>query len=152
MARLINTNYLYRKASGGSYAELIAVVDSPDFGGAPETVDITTQRDTKRRNMNGLQESAELQFTAWYPDGDNGFTALDEFKTADKATAYIDADHNTLSTYQYRVGSETGEGGIYEWQGKLDWYLNSGTPGDVMQVTITISDEGPEEGHWVQGS
>lgn len=143
MARLVNKSFLKRKEAGQNkeFVELIAVVDSPDFGGEPETVDVTTQKDTKRRYINGLQDSSSLTFTAWYTKEDA--TALQAIKEADEAIS----DSADLATYQYQIG-EDGEHGIYEWQGKLDWYLNSAAPGDAQQISITISDEGDTELTW----
>ena len=141
MARLVNKSYLYRKPKGGSFTELIAVVDSPDFGGEPETVDVTTQKYTKRRYINGLQDSSSLTFTAWYTLDD--VTTLQSIKEADESIS----DPDDLATYRYLVGDD-GEHGCYEWQGKLDWYLNSAAPGDAQQISITISDEGDTEMKW----
>ncbi len=143
MARLVNKSFLKRKASSAqAFSDLFGVVDSPDFGGEPETVDVTTQKDTKRRYINGLQDSSSLTFTTWY-DAELCAT-LDSIKTADASKTGTDS----LDTYQYQIG-DNGEHGIYEWQGKLDWYLNSAAPGDAQQITVTISDEGDEELHWV---
>lgn len=142
MARLVNQSFLKYKAPGGSsFTELVAVVDSPDFGGEPETVDVTTQADTKRRYINGLQDSSSLTFTCWYTE--ETASALEAIKTADKSIT----DPAYMNTYQYQIGTN-GEHGIYEWKGKLDWFLASAAPGDAQQISITISDEGEDELHW----
>lgn len=141
MARLVNKSFLFRKPKSGSYSELMAVVDSPDFGGEPETVDVTTQRDTKRRYINGLQDSSSLTFTGWYTL--ELATTLQSIKEDDESIT----DPDDMATYQYRIG-DNGEHGVYEWQGKLDWYLNSAAPGDAQQISVTISDEGDTELTW----
>lgn len=136
MARLVNKSFLYRNGS-----KLFDVVDSPDFGGEPETVDVTTQSDTKRRYINGLQDSSSLTFTTWY----TAETAddLEEIKQADKSIT----DPAEMAKYEYLIG-ENGEHGVYTWYGKLDWYLSSATPGDAQQISVTISDEGETELTW----
>jgi hypothetical protein len=143
MARLVNQSFLMYKgtASGASYSKLCDVVDSPDFGGEPETVDVTTQSDTKRRYINGLQDSSSLTFTTWYTE--EVASALEAIKQADKSIT----DPANMNTYQYQIGTN-GEHGTYTWKGKLDWFLSSAAPGDAQQISITISDEGETELTW----
>ncbi|MBR3645992.1 MAG: hypothetical protein IKN54_06200 [Lachnospiraceae bacterium] len=142
MARLVNQSFLKIKGpSDSTFTELVAVVDSPDFGGEPETVDVTTQTDTKRRYINGLQDSSSLTFTCWYTE--ETASTLESIKQADKSIT----DPAQMNTYQYQIGVN-GEHGIYEWKGKLDWYLASAAPGDAQQISITISDEGETELTW----
>ena len=142
MARLVNQSFLKIKAPGASsFSDFIDVVDSPDFGGEPETVDVTTQSDTKRRYINGLQDSSSLTFTCWYTE--ENATRLNNIKTADKSIT----DPAQMNTYQYQIG-ENGEHGTYTWKGKLDWFLASAAPGDAQQISITISDEGETELEW----
>lgn len=142
MARLVNKSYLkYHGKGETTFSVLVEVVDSPDFGGEPETVDVTTQSDSKRRYINGLQDSSALTFTCWYTP--ENAAALNAIKTADASIT----DPADMNTYQYQIG-ENGEHGKYTWKGKLDWYLNSAAPGDAQQITITISDEGETELEW----
>ena len=142
MARLVNQSFLKIKEYGeSSFKDFIDVVDSPDFGGEPETVDVTTQKDTKRRYINGLQDSSSLTFTTWYTE--ETADKLETIKQADKSIT----DPTQMNTYQYQIGVD-GEHGIYEWKGKLDWFLSSAAPGDAQQISVTISDEGETELTW----
>lgn len=136
MARLVNKSFLYREG-----VKLVDVVDSPDFGGEPETVDVTTQSDTKRRYINGLQDSSSLTFTCWYTK--ETADTLNDIKIADKSIT----DPADMAKYEYLIG-ENGEHGVYTWYGKLDWFLSSAAPGDAQQISITISDEGETELTW----
>ena len=49
MALLTNKTYLYRSTDGSTYSEVCAITSYPDLGGAPESIDITTLKDTKMR-------------------------------------------------------------------------------------------------------
>ena len=143
MALLTNKTYLYRSTDGSTYSEVCAITSYPDLGGAPESIDITTLKDTKMRSMNGLQSGDSLEFGALYTVAD--FTSLKGYEAADAAL-------DQGSYYQVRFGDTTGTKGIWTWQGKLSVFAVGGEPNARRDMTITISDEGDTELTWSVGT
>ena len=146
MALLSNVSYLYRKANGtSSFVKLVDITSVPDLGGTPETIDITTLSDKKQRNMNGIQTNSSHEFGAWYnPD------VYDELQTIQEAD-YAKTTEAELDTYQVWIG-ENGVGGKFEWKGKLSVFVGGYESNAAIPMTITISDEGTELSHKVEGT
>jgi len=139
MAKCTNKTFLMKKgASDTEFAKLIDITEYPDLGGAKEKLDSTTLSDTKKRTIDGIEDSADLEFKAWYDKDDY-----------EKLLAIEDA--GTVDTYQIWFG-ENGEDGIWEWQGKLSLYPNSGSSNAVREMTFSITDEGDEEMHYVSSA
>ena len=142
MAVLSNYSYLMRKEYGTSaFAKLIDVTSIPDIGGEPETIDITTLSDMKRRNMNGIQAGDSHTFNGWYTKEE--YMALQTIMEAD----YEKAD-TELDTYQIWIGTN-GAKGKFEWQGRLSVYITGYGVNEAVALTITISDEGEEGIHMI---
>lgn len=147
MALLSNVSYLYRKAKtgqdAGTWKKLVDITSVPDLGGAPEQIDITTLSDTKQRNMNGIQTNSAHEFGAWYtPDDYDKLQGImeDDFEKTEEAQ---------LDSYQIRIGSQDGVGGVFEWKGKLSVFVGGFESNAAIPMTITISDEGEELIHKV---
>ena len=137
MAILANKGFLMRKEAGGSsFEKLVDITSFPKLGGEPEKVEVTTLSDIKKRYINGLQDTDSLTFGAWFDTSD--YERLNEIQEAE-----------TVDTYQLWLGDE-GKYGIWEWQGKLSVYLTEGSSGAAVGMSITISDEGEEELHYVE--
>lgn len=131
MAKCTNTTFLMHKTSSGStFEKLIDITEYPDLGGAAEMLDASTLSYKKTQKIKGVEESADLEFKAWYEQAD--YKKLYDIEQAD-----------TLDSYQLWFG-EDGEDGIWEWQGKLHVYPNSGGQNAVREMSFTISDEGAE--------
>lgn len=144
MAELSNVTYLLRKgASDSTFSKLVDITSYPDLGGTPETIDITTLSDRKLRNMNGLQSGDALEFGALYTLDD--FKKLEAIMQADKAIT----SNSDLATYRVVFKDDSGAGGIWEWQGKLSVFANGAEPNARRDMTLTISDEGEQEIHFV---
>ena len=145
MAVLSNVSYLYRKANGTStFTKLVDITSVPDLGGAPEQIDITTLSDRKQKNMNGIQSVSAHEFGAWY-----------DSETYDTLQTIMEADYDKtsaseLDTYQVWIG-ENGVGGKFEWSGKLSVYVGGYESNAAIPMTISISDEGEEAIHKVEG-
>lgn len=143
MAEITNVTYLMRKASGEStFTKLVDITSYPDMGGTPEQIDITTLSDTRLRNMLGLQSAENLEFGALYEL--NAYKRLEAIMQADKQII----NPALLATYQVWFG-ENGSHGIFEWQGKLSVFAGGGEPNARREMTISISDEGDTELHFV---
>lgn len=136
MAKCTNVTYMMHKPAGASdFVKLLDITEYPDLGGAKEKLDATTLSDRKKRTVNGIEETSDLEFKAWY-----------EKKDYEKLLAIQEA--GTIDTYQVWFG-ENGEDGIWEWEGAMAVYPNSGGVNAVREMTFSITDEGEEELHYV---
>ena len=145
MAELTNVTYLQRKGFGESeFSKLIDITSYPDLGGAPEQIDITTLSDRKLRNMNGLQAGDAFEFGALYKKAD--YERLNTIMEADREIT----DDSQLATYRL-LFNDNGTNGIWEWQGRLSVYPVGGEPNARRDMSFTISDEGEQEIHYVDG-
>lgn len=137
MAKCTNVTYLMHKgASDTAYSKLVDITQYPDLGGDKEKLDSTTLSDTKKRSINGLEDTAELAFSAWYDKTDY-----------EKLLAIQEA--GTVDAYQLWFG-EDGEDGIWEWEGVMAVHPASGGVNAVREMSFSITDEGEEALHYVQ--
>lgn len=137
MAKCTNVTYLMHKgASDTAFSKLLDITQYPDLGGDKEKLDSTTLSDTKKRSINGLEDTAELAFSAWYDKNDY-----------EKLLAIQEA--GTVDTYQLWFG-EDGEDGIWEWEGIMAVHPASGGVNAVREMSFSITDEGEEALHYVQ--
>ncbi len=136
MAKCTNKTFLMRKAADGEvFAKLIDITEYPDLGGEKEKIDVTTLSDTKKRTINGIEDTGDLQFKSWYEKADY-----------EKLLAIQEA--GTVDTYQLWFG-ENGEDGIWEWSGIMAVYPNTGSSNNAREMTFSITDEGAEPLHYV---
>lgn len=142
MAEITNVTYLMRMANGeSSFTKVCDISSYPDLMGAPETIEVTTLSNTKKKSyINGLQDGDNMEF-GWFYD-QTTFETLVTYETVDEA-----ATSDTLSTYQLWFG-EDGENGIFEWQGRLRVGIPGGEPNSARQAKLYISDEGSTELHY----
>lgn len=143
MAEITNVTYLMRKANGSTeFTKVCDISSYPDLIGAPETIEVTTMSNKKKKSyINGLQEGDVMEF-GWFYDKTT-YTTLTSYETADAA-----ATPATLSTYQLWFG-EDGANGKFEWQGRLRVGIPGGEPNSARAANLWISDEGEEELHFV---
>lgn len=136
MAKCTNVTFLMHKAAGDAdFSKLLDITQYPDLGGDKEKLDATTLSDTKKRNINGLEDTAELAFSAWYEKTD-----YEKLLTIQEA--------GTVDTYQLWFG-ENGEDGIWEWAGIMSVYPASGGTNAVREMSFSITDEGAQALHYV---
>lgn len=136
MAKCTNKTFIMHKgANGSSFEKLIDITEYPDLGGTKEKIDVTTLSDTKKRTINGIEDVNDLEFKAWYEKTDY-----------EKLLAIQEA--GSLDTYQIWFG-EDGQDGIWEWQGKMAVYPNTGSSNAAREMTFSITDEGEEAMHYV---
>ena len=139
MAKCTNKTFLMVKKVGASeFEKLIDITQYPDLGGAKEKIDVTTLSDTKKRTINGIEDVSDLEFTAWYEKAD--YEKLLALEKAGKA-----------DTYQIWFG-EDGEDGIFEWAGCMAVYPTSGSSNAAREMSFSITDEGEEALHYVEGT
>lgn len=136
MAKCTNKTFLMvKRANGSSFEKLVDITEYPDLGGPKEKLDVTTLSDTKKRTIDGIEDVNDLEFKAWYE------------KTDYEKLLGIQED-STLDTYQIWFG-EDGQDGIWEWQGKMAVYPNTGSSNAAREMTFSITDEGEEAMHYV---
>lgn len=137
MAKCTNVTFLMHKAAGDSdFTKLLDITEYPDLGGEKEKLDSTTLSDRKKRTINGIEDTADLVFKAWYEKAD--YEKLLAIQTK-----------GTVDTYQVWFG-ENGEDGIWEWSGIMAVYPNSGGTNAVREMSFSITDEGKEALHYVE--
>ena len=137
MAKCTNKTFLMvGDTSSSSFTKLVDITEYPDLGGDPEKLDATTLSDDKKRNILGLPDSLDMKFKALYEKAD--------YK---KLLALKD----TMKKFRLYFG-EDGVDGIWEWEGKLEVYPNSGGVGAVREMSFSISDEGAEGLHYVESA
>lgn len=136
MAKCTNKTFLMVKRSGASaFEKLVDITEYPDLGGPKEKLDVTTLSDTKKRTIDGIEDVNDLEFKAWY-------------EKEDYMKLLAIQKESTLDTYQVWFG-EDGQDGIWEWQGKMAVYPNTGSSNAAREMTFSITDEGEEEMHFV---
>ena len=138
MAKCTNITFLMHKKKGESeFSKLIDITEYPDLGGEKEKLDVTTLSDTRKKTINGVEDAGDLNFKAWYEKAD--YEKLLEIQEAE-----------TVDTYQLWFGAN-GEDGIWEWEGALSVYPNSGSSNNAREMSFSITDEGEESLHYVKG-
>ena len=71
MAKCTNVTYLMQKKDADTtFEKLIDITEYPDLGGEKEKLDVTTLSDTKKRTINGIEDTGDLAFKAWYEKAD----------------------------------------------------------------------------------
>lgn len=129
MAKCTNITFLMiKKSEATEFEKLIDITEYPDLGGETDKLDSTTLSDKKTRNIDGVEQSADLAFKAWYEKTD--YKKLYDIEVAD-----------TLDTYQLWFG-EDGQDGIWEWQGRMHVYPVGGGTNAVREMSFSITDEG----------
>lgn len=136
MAKCTNKTFIMHKgANEGDFTKLIDITEYPDLGGPKEKLDVTTLSDTKKRTIDGIEDVNDLEFKAWY-------------EKADYEKLLAIQESGSLDTYQIWFG-EDGQDGIWEWQGKMAVYPNTGSSNAAREMTFSITDEGEEAMHYV---
>lgn len=92
----------------GTFEKLIDITEYPDLGGEKEKLDVTTLSDTKKRTINGIEDTGDLAFKAWYEKAD--YKKLLDLQEAGK-----------VDKYQLWFGEE-GVDGKWEWAGVMAVY------------------------------
>lgn len=137
MAKCTNVTYLmHEKADApGTFEKLIDITEYPDLGGEKEKLDVTTLSDKKKRTINGIEDTGDLNFKAWY-------------ELADYKKLLTIQESGKVETYQIWFGEE-GVDGKWEWSGVMAVYPNSGASNNAREMSFSITDEGEEALHFV---
>ena len=60
------TKMLYKAAGGDTFTQLDGMMEVPEFGGAPEKIDVTTLSDGIKKYVNGIVDMGDLVFKFLY--------------------------------------------------------------------------------------
>lgn len=122
------TYLMYTTTSGGTYTKLVDIVDFPDLGGEPETIDVTTLSDPNRRYILGIQDTGVMNFTANYTHTD--YAKIKALKN----------DINYYAVYFGATGSTPdGSNGKYTFSGYIDVFVQGKGVNEAQQMTISIA-------------
>lgn len=127
------TYLLYKKKSESTYHKLIDIKDTPDKGGAPEMIDVTTLSDKMKKNIPGIQSTAELSYSANYvPSNFAEIKALEEEELdfAEALGGTFDDGGNLTAA---------GHNGINKFSGKMSVYMTGGGVNEAHGIKITIA-------------
>ena len=123
------TYLLYKKKTDPTYKKLIDIKNTPDKGGAPEMIDVTTLSE----NIPGIQSTAELSYSANYvPSNFAEIKALEgeELDFAEALGGTIDGSGNLTAA---------GYNGVNKFSGKMSVYMTGGGVNEAHGIKITIA-------------
>ena len=126
--------FLMKKTGTGStatYTKVVDIIDFPDMGGAPETIDVTTLSNKMRTYIEGVQDTGALEFTANYDKTAfqtiKGYTEPGEYAVWFGGTS----DGTTLTP--------TGSEGQFTWTGTVSVYVAGAGVNEGVQMKITCT-------------
>ncbi len=124
MADAISTynTILESGTSAEALTELCIIKDFPDMGGAPESIEITTLKDSVQKFIKGIKSSGAKEFTANYTSA-----------TYDAIEARIATD----TFYAVKFGT-AGADGIFSWQGTHSVYVVGAGNNAAVDMKIVI--------------
>ena len=118
-------------ATSSNFEKVGDIINFPDMGGAPETIDVTTLTDHRKRNINGVQDSKALEFEFNYTKAlSTKLTGLEKKGEAEWYALVIGADAS---------GNHDGHNGVFTWQGGVSHYVESGKVNDAVKIKATFS-------------
>jgi len=126
------TYLMYRTTTSGEYAKLIDISSFPDLVPAKERIDITSLSDYMRVYINGIGDTSEFEFAAFYtPDNYSKVKSLENHQ------------------YEYAVwfgasgseGSEVPDGhmGKFSWTGDVSAGISGGGVNEAVGMTINCT-------------
>lgn len=116
---------LWGKRNGtNAYAELVEIKDVPESGSEPETIEVTTLKNSKKKYIPGRQDSPTQSFTYNYTES-NYFT---------KVKPYCDGNvHEFLVVFP--------DGTSTYIKGKATTYKNAVSLNSAVEATLVITTE-----------
>lgn len=113
-----------KKKNADAYTELVEIKDVPESGGEPETIDVTTLKNVKKKYIPGRQDNPAQTFTYNY-------TELNYFT---KVKPYCDGNvHEFLVVFP--------DGTSTYIKGKATTYKNAVSLTSAIEATLTITAE-----------
>jgi len=123
--------------SSVTYSKLVDIKSFGDLGGTPETIDVTTLSDKKRKTIPGIEDLQEITFTSNYTAEDYA-TVLAACGTPKQFAVWFGGTESGDTV------TPTGSDGKFEMTGIASVYKNGGGVNEAQEMTITINcSEGP---------
>lgn len=120
-----------------TYSKLVDIKSFGDLGGTPETIDVTTLSDKKRKTIPGIEDLQEITFVANYTATDYA-TVLAACGTSKQFAVWFGGTESGDTV------TPTGSDGKFEMTGIASVYKNGGGVNEAQEMTITINcSEGP---------
>lgn len=115
-----------------TYSKLVDIKSFGDLGGVPETIDVTTLSDKKRKTVPGVEDLETITFTANYTAADYDTVAAVAGTEKSFAVWFGGTESNGVVT-------PTGSDGKFEMTGVLSVYKNGGGVNEAQEMTISIN-------------
>ena len=106
-----------------TYSKLVDIKSFGDLGGVPETIDVTTLSDSKRKTIPGIEDKDNIEF-------------LCNYTSADFAT--VKASCGTSKPFAVWFGDD-GADGKFEFTGIASVFKNGGGVNEAQEMTISIA-------------
>ena len=115
-----------------TYSKLVDIKSFGDLGGVPETIDVTTLSDKKRKTVPGVEDLETITFTANYTAADYDTVAAVAGTEQPFAVWFGGTESGGVVT-------PTGSDGKFEMTGVLSVYKNGGGVNEAQEMTISIN-------------
>lgn len=115
-----------------TYSKLVDIKSFGDLGGVPETIDVTTLSDNKRKTVPGVEDLETITFTANYTAADYDTVAAVAGTEKSFAVWFGGTESGDVVT-------PTGSDGKFEMTGVLSVYKNGGGVNEAQEMTISIN-------------
>lgn len=138
----IGTFLMYSEKDKNTWKKLADIKDYPDLGGAPERIQSTTLSNTQHTYENGVQDTAELQFTANYDRAQ--FQTL---KTMQESGVEYDFgvwfdDAATYAEGETTLSPNEANSDKFTFSGKVNVYAAGGGVNAIRDMLISLSNSG----------
>lgn len=111
-----------------TYTKLVDILDFPDLGQPPESIDITTLSDMERHKMLGITEIDTMTFTALYNPTD--YATLEALTGEQNLAVWFGGTDSS---------TPTGSNGKFAFKGEVKVTVNGGGINEATQMTITVA-------------
>ena len=128
MARMSanNTKILYKaNAEAASFTELEYLMEVPEFGGAPEKIDVTTLSDKVKQYVPGVKDLGDLVFKFLYDNSS---------ETANYRVLKKMEDAGTVTTFQIKYPDDT----IHQFDAIPSVKMDAGTLNGALTFSATM--------------
>ena len=126
------TYLMYRTTTNGTYSKLIDITSFPDLVPPKDRIDITSLSDYMRTYINGIGDTAEMQFAANYTPANYTAVTAQEGKQNYYAV-WFGASGS--------AGSEVPDGhnGKFSWTGDISAGISGGGVNEAVGMTINCT-------------
>ena len=129
MATNTSNTYLMESTDGKTaYSKLVDIINYPDMGGAPETIDVTTLSDAQKCGILGIQDTKSMEFDILYDP-----TTFAKLKAKENKTLHL-----SLWLGANVSGAPDGNLGKFSFDGMISTYLTGAGVNEARKAKITV--------------